>query len=107
MIKHATIYVTRTDCDRFSNMIELARDQHERANVHYIGKLEDELNHADIVAPEEIPPDVVTMRSTIRWKDVDTNEKNIYSIVFPSEANFDEGKLSILAPLATALLGYK
>jgi regulator of nucleoside diphosphate kinase len=107
MIKHATIYVTRTDRDRLSNMIELARDQHDRANPHYIGKLENELNHANIVAPEEIPPDVVTMRSTIRLKDVDTNEKNIYSIVFPSEANFDEGKLSILAPLATVLLGYK
>jgi regulator of nucleoside diphosphate kinase len=107
MIQHATIYVTKTDRERLSNMIELARDQHDRANLHYIGKLENELNNADIVAAEEIPPDVVTMRSTIRLKDLDTNEENIYSIVFPSEANFDEGKLSILAPLATALLGYK
>ena len=106
MIQEATIYVTKTDRERLSNMIELARDQHDRANLQYIGKLENELKYADIVEPEEIPPDVVTMRSTVRLRDLDTGEEKVYSIVFPSEANFDEGKLSILAPLATALLGY-
>lgn len=73
----------------------------------YVHKLEDELKHAEIVAPEEIPPDVVTMRSKIKLKDLDTGEEKIYSIVFSSEATFDDGKISILAPLATALLGYK
>jgi regulator of nucleoside diphosphate kinase len=107
MIRQTTIYVTKTDRERLSNMIELARDQHDRANLHYVGKLEKELKYADVVAPEEIPPDVVTMRSRIKLKDLDTDEEKVYSIVFPSEANFDEGKISILAPLATALLGYK
>jgi regulator of nucleoside diphosphate kinase len=107
MIHQATMYVTKTDRQRLSNMIELARDHNDRANLHYVGKLENELKYADVVAPEEIPPDVVTMRSRVKLKDLDTNEENIYSIVFPSEANFDEGKISILAPLATALLGYK
>lgn len=107
MIDQATIYVTKTDRERLSNMIALARDQHDRANLQYVGKLEKELKYADVFAPEEIPPDVVTMRSRIKLKDLDTNEEKVYSIVFPSEANFDEGKISILAPLATALLGYK
>jgi regulator of nucleoside diphosphate kinase len=107
MNRQATICVTKTDRERLSNMIELARDQHDRANLHYLGRLESELNNADVVAPQEIPPDVVTMRSTVKLKDLDTDEEKVYSIVFPSEANFDEGKLSILAPLATALLGYK
>ena len=102
-----TIYVTETDRDRLSNMIELTRERYERSNLSYVGKLEDELDYAEIVAPHDIPPDVVTMRSTIKLKDLDTDEESIYSVVFPSEANFDEGKISILAPLATALLGYK
>ena len=88
-------------------MIELARDQDDRANLVYVGALEDELQYADVVSSDDIPPYVVTMRSTIKVKDLDTEEEKVYSIVFPSEANFDKGKISILAPLATALLGYK
>jgi len=105
MIHQATIYVTTTDQQRLSNMIALARDHNDRGNLHYVGKLENELKYADVVAPEEIPPDVVTMRSRVKLKDLDTGEEKVYSIVFPSESNFDDGKISILAPLATALLG--
>ena len=107
MLQRATIYVTNSDRDRLANMIELTREQDDRANFMYVGKLEGELESAEVVAPDDIPPDVVTMRSTVKLKDLDTDEERIYSIVFPSEANLDEGKISILAPLATALLGYK
>lgn len=107
MLQRATIYVTNSDRDRLANMIELTREQDDRANFMYVGKLEGELESAEVVAPDDIPPDVVTMRSKVKLKDLDTNEEKIYSIVFPSEANLDEGKISILAPLATALLGYK
>ena len=107
MIHKQAIYVTKTDRDRLSNMIELARDQNDRANLHYVGKLENELNYADVVASKEIPPDIVTMRSRIRLQDLDTDVEKVYSIVFPSEADFEEGKISILAPLATALLGHR
>jgi regulator of nucleoside diphosphate kinase len=107
MIQQATIYITKTDRDRLGNLIELTRDQHDRANLPYVGKLEDQLEYAEVVASDDIPPDVVTMRSKIKLKDLDTDEEKVYSIVFPSEADFDEGKISILAPLATALIGYK
>lgn len=107
MIQQATIYITKTDRERLGNLIELVRNQDDRANLSYVNKLEDELEYAEVVASEEIPPDVVTMRSTVRLRDLDKNEEQIYSIVFPTEANPDEGKISILAPLATALLGFR
>jgi regulator of nucleoside diphosphate kinase len=107
MTRQATIYISETDRERLGNLIELVRNQHERSNLSYANKLEDELEFAEVVAPEEIPADVVTMRSKVRLKDLDTKEESVYSIVFPSEANADEGKISVLAPLATALLGYK
>lgn len=107
MIQQATIYITKTDRERLGNLIELVRFQNDRPNLSYVSRLEDELEDAEVVASEDIPPDVVTMRSKVKLKDLDTNQENTYSIVFPSEANFDEGKISILAPLATALLGYK
>jgi regulator of nucleoside diphosphate kinase len=107
MIQQATIYITKTDRDRLGNLIELTREHHDRANIPYVAKLEDQLEYAEVVASDDIPPDVVTMRSKIKLKDLDTDEEKVYSIVFPSEADFDEGKISILAPLATALIGYK
>ena len=54
-----------------------------------------------------IPDDVITMRSKVRLKDLVTGQANTYSLVFPTEADFDEGKISILAPIGTAILGYK
>lgn len=107
MIQQTTIYITKTDRERLGNLIELVRNQNDRAQFAYVNKLEEELEYAEIVAPEDIPPDVVTMRSKVKLKDLDTGKENVYSIVFPTEANYDEGKISILAPLATALLGYK
>ena len=107
MLQLKTICVTKTDRERLGNLIELVRNESDRNNLAYVKRLEEELEFAEILAPEDIPPDVVTMRSTVKLKDLDTGEERIYSIVFPSEANFDDGKISILAPIATALLGYK
>ena len=106
MKQQATIYISETDRDRLGNLIELVRGQGDRANLSYVNRLEDELEFAEVVAPKEIPPDTVTMRSKVRLKDRDTKEESVYSIVFPSEANFEEGKISVLAPLAMALLGH-
>lgn len=105
MASQATIYISQTDRNRLGNLIELVRKQGEPSNIAYVNRLEDGLEFAEVVAPSDIPPDVVTMRSTVRLKDLDTKEQSIYSIVFPTEANVDEGKLSVLTPLATALLG--
>ena len=107
MIKQPTIYISQTDRERLGNLIELVRSQGDRSNLTYVNELEEELDFAEVVAPEDIPPDVVTMRSKVRLLDLDTKQESVYSIVFPSEANFDEGKISVLAPLATALLGYR
>ena len=105
MTQQSTIYISQTDRDRLGNLIELVRNDGDRANLSYVNRLEEELEFAEVVAPHDIPPDVVTMRSKVRLKDLDTEEESIYSIVFPTEANFDERKISVLAPLATALLG--
>ena len=107
MIQQPIISISQTDRERLGNLIEQVRNQRDRSNLSYVNELEEELEIAEVVAPEDIPPDVVTMRSTVRLKDLDTKEESVYSIVFPSEADFDEGKISVLAPLATALLGHR
>ena len=105
MNRETTLYITKTDRERLGNLIELVRDQNDRQNMAYVNRLEEELEFAETLPSKDIPPDVVTMRSQVRLQDLDTEEDLTYSIVFPMEANFEEGKISILAPLATALLG--
>ena len=73
----------------------------------YLNKLEAELDRAEIVDPKHVPADVITMRSKVRLKDLVSGESNTYSLVFPTEADFAEGKISVLAPIGTAILGYK
>ena len=107
MAQHSTIYVTETDSERLGHLIEQVRNGDETSSQSYINHLEEELEFAEVVPSEKIPPDVVTMRSRVELTDLDTNEKLVYSIVFPTEASSEEGKISILAPIATAILGYR
>jgi regulator of nucleoside diphosphate kinase len=107
MAKEATIYITKTDRERLGALVELVRSQNEREQFAYANKLEEELEFAEIVAPKDISADIITMRSKVRLKDMDACEEMEYSLVFPTEANSGEGKISILAPLATAILGRK
>jgi regulator of nucleoside diphosphate kinase len=66
-----------------------------------------EIERGSAVGPREVPSDVITMNSTVRVTHLDTNVPNVYTIVFPSEADYEKGRISILAPLGTALLGYR
>ena len=59
------------------------------------------------VAPNQMPANVVTMNSTVRVTDIESDETHVYTIVFPAGADYERGKISILAPLGTALLGYR
>ena len=104
--KATTIYVTELDYHRLSGLIERTRERNG-IDRQYLNKLEAELDRAEIVDPKDISGDVITMRSKVRLKDLVSGESNTYSLVFPTEADFAEGKISVLAPIGTAILGYR
>jgi regulator of nucleoside diphosphate kinase len=106
-VEQTTIYITELDRQRLEKLIELAGERSRRANHLYLARLEEELERAETVAPERVPADVITMRSKVRLRDLNTGEEMVYTLVFPSEANFGEGKISVLAPVGTAMLGYR
>lgn len=64
-----------------------------------------ELNRAQTVSPDEVPNGVVTMNSTVVLSDLETGEKETYTLVFPTDADIAEGRLSVLAPIGIAILG--
>ena len=106
-VGQTTIYITELDRQRLEKLIELAGERSRVANHEYLRRLEEELERAETVAPEEVPADVITMRSKVRLRDLNAGEEMVYTLVYPSEANFDEGKISVLAPVGTAMLGYR
>jgi regulator of nucleoside diphosphate kinase len=100
------IYITEDDHDRLSKLLEGARQRGWRDLAH-VEQLDAELDRAQIVPPREVPPDVVTMHSRVALRDLDTGAESELTLVFPHEANVDDGKVSVLAPLGTAVLGYR
>jgi regulator of nucleoside diphosphate kinase len=100
------IVVTRPDLERLRILIETARMRRRWEEVHLLA-LADELESAEVVEPDAVPSDVVTMRSRVRVLDMVSGEAATYTICYPTEANLDAGRLSVLAPIGTALLGYR
>ncbi len=99
------IRITDHDAKR---LLELINDPSklEHRESENLEVLREELSRAEIMAPTEIPPDAVTMNSTVKIVDVDSGEESEYTLVFPSDADVSSGKISVLAPIGTALLGY-
>jgi len=100
------IYLTDYDLTRLKELIQVGINFPER-DRQSLETLQGELDRAHIVEPTEVPHDVVTMNSRVRLTDVETNEEQVYTVVFPSQANLEQRKLSVLAPVGTAILGYR
>ncbi len=104
-MKKPTIIITAADHSKLSRMLALdVRSPRERDEAY---ALERELNRAEIVAPDEIPPDVITMNTRAELLDLDSGERMEFTVVFPMSADSDLGKISVLAPIGTGMLGYR
>lgn len=101
-----TIHITKFDMDRLVEVIEGLR-MSRKANQAALDLLERELYSAKLVDPKDIPRDVITMNSRVKVTDTDCGEKMTFTLVFPSASAATENRLSILAPLGMALLGYR
>ena len=99
-------YITDNDMRRLKKLIMVARE-FGKEGEKYLMDLEGELERGKVVKPQDIPNNIITMHSKIRLRDIDTQEEMIYQLVFPNNANANQGKISILAPIGTALLGYR
>ncbi len=105
-MEERTIYITEYDLKRLRQLIADAKRVEPRGN-EYLDSLDVELSRGKVVAPAEVPPDVVTMNSRVHLVDQDTGEEMVYTLVFPQEADISQSKISVLAPIGTAMLGYR
>lgn len=100
------IRVTRDDLERLERVVAARRGVARRDEAH-LDALEEELERAEVVEPTDMPADVVTMRSRVRVRDLGSGQDTVYTLVFPRDADVNAGRLSVLAPIGTALLGYR
>jgi regulator of nucleoside diphosphate kinase len=101
-----TIYITEYDLERLTKLIEDVQDSAPQ-DKDYLAELQKELDDAEIVASGDIPKEVITMNSQVCLLDQDTQKEEMLTLVFPQEANISQGKISVLAPIGTAMLGYR
>jgi regulator of nucleoside diphosphate kinase len=99
------IQVTDYDLERLRELLRAAKVSGKQKEA--LTQLEKELERAKVTSSGKVSADVVTMNSIVRIRDLETEEEMILQLVFPGDANLDEGKISILAPVGTAILGYK
>jgi regulator of nucleoside diphosphate kinase len=95
-----TIYVTDKDLEQLIELSEATPSETARL-------LEDELFRANIVAQKDIPNDVVTMNSLVRFADLETDELREISLVFPQNQDAHSNRVSVLSPVGAALLGLR
>ena len=100
------IQITEFDLERLKKLLEDAAHTEYRGSA-YLARLQAELDRAQVVPPHAVSQAVVTMNSTVVLLDLDTNEEETYTLVFPENADLASGKISILAPVGTAMLGYE
>jgi regulator of nucleoside diphosphate kinase len=98
------LYISRDDHVRLRLLVSTALRSQSSATLE---KLRGELDRATILDPTAMPPDVVGMGARVRFEDLHTNEIEEYTLTFPERADVSEGRLSIFAPVGTALLGYR
>lgn len=99
------IIVTTTDYVALMGMISAGKfppREHREAMA-----LENELSRAEIVSPADVPADVITLKTRAELLDLDTSETMDFAVVVPAEADIGEGKISVLAPIGTGMLGYR
>jgi regulator of nucleoside diphosphate kinase len=105
-MQNRTIIISDVDHQRLEALVESARHD---ASLHqeYLDALEGELERAHIVPQTEVPDEVITMNSVVRLRDLDTDEVDQFQLVYPADADMAQHRISVLAPVGTAILGYQ
>lgn len=101
-LKNKTICITSLDMQRLKNLLDNPDLIQQKP---YLQELDHEIDQAVIVESTEVSADTVTMNSTVRLMDLKTSEEMIFTVVYPDHAVIAEGRISVLTPIGTAILG--
>ena len=100
-MKTPDIMLSAIDFERLDKLLSSLSDD----TIGY-DTLSQELERATLVAPEALPADVVSMNSTVRFR-LANGKQSTLTLVYPKDLDQSGDKISILAPVGSALLGLK
>lgn len=96
------IVVTTQDYDRLQNALQPLLRTSASENIQ---RLDEELARAQLVLPQQLAPNVVSMNAEFVYEDCASGKRNRARLVYPSDADIDRSWISVFAPLGCALLG--
>jgi regulator of nucleoside diphosphate kinase len=105
-MNNRNIIMTAADHEELEAVVMFSGKVSDRAQAE-LRSLQNELRRATVLPANKIPADVITMNSRAELIDLESSERMEFTLVMPSDANIDAGKISVLAPLGTAMLGYR
>lgn len=104
-MREQPIVITAADARVLRSLVN-SRSAARRDSEH-LHELALELERALVLAPDEVPYKIVTMNKSVRVRDLETGARHQLTLVFPADADVRARRISVLAPLGTALLGYR
>ncbi len=99
MLTPPRIMLSRFDFDRLERLLDKVGPRPD------LEPLREELERAEIIDPEQVPSTLVTMNSRVRFRDEVSGEESEVTLVFPAHADSEQDRVSVLAPIGSALLG--
>jgi regulator of nucleoside diphosphate kinase len=93
------IVISRFDQERLERLLDKVGPRPD------LDALREEIERAEIVEPADVPADLVTMNSVVRFVDEESGSESEVALVFPGHADADKNRISVLAPIGSALLG--
>jgi regulator of nucleoside diphosphate kinase len=102
-MKTPNIQITESDYNKLQELLRGLHSSHKTIRESLAG----ELTRAHIKPSEEISPDVITLNSRARLRDLTNSEVLEFAIVMPEYVDVEDGRISVLAPLGMAMLGYR
>jgi regulator of nucleoside diphosphate kinase len=100
------IDITDHDAQRLRAMLSTYEDR-PGPGQREVDQLRGELQRARVVPSREVSERVVTMRSEVLLRDLDSRQEFVCTLSYPDESDLDAGCISVLAPVGTAILGYR
>ena len=101
-VRHASrVILSRSDYERLSTLVS------SRQAADAWPGLVDELNRAEIFEGEGMPGDAVAMGAAVEYRDESSGQTRRVVLVFPGQEDIAAGRISVLTPVGTALIGLR
>ncbi len=98
------IILTSTDYKKLVKIITVYKNS-RRLNTQHMRNLAEELTNAVVVDDPELLNDAVSINSTVVFKNLNSGESQMVTVVFPADTDTEGSRISIFSPLGTALIG--